>query len=132
MIPERAARLIRDVQAWAGTRPEVLGVALVGSHARQAARADSDVDLVIVCESPPALLAEATWIGAFGLPLRSQREDWGRVQSLRVWYADGLEVEFGAADRNWAAPPLEEGTRRVVRDGWIAVFDRGGAFAGLG
>lgn len=131
-IPEPVARLIQDVQAWAETRPEVLGVALVGSYARQAARPDSDVDLVIVCESPSAYLEDTAWIGAFGLPIRTGREDWGRVTSLRVGYAEGLEVEFGVADAAWAAKPLDEGTRRVAQGGLVVVFDRGGAFAGLG
>jgi len=131
-IPEPVARLIQDVQAWAETRPDVLGVALVGSYARQAAKPDSDVDLVIVCTSPSAYLENAAWIGAFGRPLRTGREDWGRVTSVRVWYADGLEVEFGVADASWAAAPLDVGTRRVAREGLIVVFDRGGAFARLG
>ncbi|MBM3122029.1 MAG: nucleotidyltransferase domain-containing protein [Chloroflexi bacterium] len=131
-IPESVARLIQDVQAWAETRPDVLGVALVGSYARRTARSDSDVDLVIVCESPSACLENAAWIGAFGRPMRIEREDWGRVQSVRVWYAGGPEVEFGVADAAWAEAPLDEGTQRVVEDGCIVLFDRGGAFAGLG
>lgn len=130
--PEPVARLIHDVQAWAETRRDVLGVALVGSHARQAARPGSDVDLVIVCESPSAYLENAAWIGAFGRPLRTDREDWGRVTSVRVRYAGGLEVEFGIADAAWAEAPLDEGTRRVVKDGCIVLFDRGGVLAGLG
>ena len=57
-IPERVARLILSVQAWAAARPDVLGVALVGSHARGAATPESDVDLVIVCASPTDLIGE--------------------------------------------------------------------------
>jgi predicted nucleotidyltransferase len=131
-IPELVERLIQEVQTWAENQPDVLGVALVGSYARQAAKPDSDVDLVIVCKSPSAYLENATWTAAYGRPLRTEREDWGRVTSVRVWYADGLEVEFGLADASWAAAPLDEGTRRVAQDGLIIVFDRGGAFAGIG
>jgi hypothetical protein len=60
-----------------------------------------------------------------------EREDWGRVTSLRVWYADGLEVEFGIADRSWASAPLDVGTRRVIEDGLVVLFDRGSAFRGV-
>ena len=131
-VPERVAELIEGVRAWAETRPDVLGVALVGSYARQTATAESDVDLVIVCASPPALIDNVGWIRAFGMPQRTAREDWGRVISLRVWYAGGLEVEFGIADRGWASLPLDPGTRRVLEDGCIVIFDRGSAFAGVG
>jgi predicted nucleotidyltransferase len=130
-IPERVARLILSVQAWAVARPDVLGVAIVGSHARGSATPESDVDLVLVCESPTALVADADWVRAFGEPQSVEREDWGRVTSLRVRYADGLEVEFGIADRTWASAPLDPGTRRVIEDGCIVLFDRGSAFSGV-
>ncbi len=55
----------------------------------------------------------------------------GRVTSLRVWYADGLEVEFAIADRAWASAPLDAGTRRVIEDGCVVLFDRGLAFSGV-
>jgi predicted nucleotidyltransferase len=130
-IPERVARLILDVQAWAAARPDVIGVALVGSHARQAATPESDVDLVIVCQSPSEYLGDEEWIGIFGEPKRTAQEDWGRVTSVRVWYEDGLEVEFGMADRDWGSAPLDHGTRQVMDDGCVIVFDRGTAFSGI-
>ncbi len=130
-IPERIAHLIQDVQAWAAAREHVIGVALVGSYARQAATPESDVDLVIVSDCPEALLSNTDWVRAFGSPLRIEREDWGRVTSLRVWYVDGLEVELGIADRRWGAAPLDVGTRQVVADGCIVLFDRGQAFEGF-
>jgi len=130
-IPERVARLIRDMQAWATARPDILGVALVGSHARQAAKSDSDVDLVIVCQSPSTYLESEAWIRAFGAPRRTAREDWGRVTSVRVWYGDGLEVEFGIADRDWASKPLDPGTRQTIDDGCVILFDRGDVFSGI-
>jgi len=131
-IAGRIARLILDVQAWAAGRPDVLGVALVGSHARGAARPDSDVDLVIACQRPRLLLDDTRWIGMFGAPMRTMGEDWGRVTSLRVWYANGLEVEFGITDRDWGSAPLEAGTRAVIEDGCIVLYDRGHVFPGIG
>ena len=130
-IPERVAQLILDVQAWAAARSDVLGVALVGSYARQAAAPESDVDLVVVCQTPSEYLGNQEWIRVFGEPTRTEREDWGRVTSVRVWYADGLEVEFGIADPDWGSAPLDAGTRQVVDDGCVIVFDRGMAFIGI-
>ena len=131
-IPERVARLIQGVKAWAAAQEQVAGVALVGSYARQAAKPESDVDLVIVSDRPERLLSNTDWVRALGAPLRVEREEWGRVISVRVWYADGLEAEFGIADRHWAAAPLDAGAQRVVANGCILLFDRGRAFEGIG
>ena len=43
---------------WARLQPEILAVALVGSYARNEARADSDVDLILICTRPPKYLAD--------------------------------------------------------------------------
>jgi hypothetical protein len=56
----------------------------------------------------------------------SQRiEDYGRVTSLRIQYADGLEVEYGLTERSWASLPLDDGTRSVIASGMKVVFERG-------
>jgi predicted nucleotidyltransferase len=44
--------LLNQVTAWAKLRPDNLGVLLVGSHASGSASVDSDVDLIILCDSP--------------------------------------------------------------------------------
>jgi len=47
------------------------------------------------------------------------------VQSLRVFYASGLEVEFGLASLQWAsAPPVDEESARVMRDGAVILVDK--------
>ncbi len=109
---------------WASHNVDILAVALVGSHARGAARADSDIDLVLPVGDPEKYLADEVWPGQFGTVLRRQIEDYGRVTSLRVWYDDGREVEYGFAKPEWAAPPLDKGTRRVIRDGMRILFER--------
>ena len=45
---------------------------------------------------------------------RQQVEDYGKATSLRVWYEDWLEVEYGLTDETWAALPLDEGTQAVI------------------
>jgi predicted nucleotidyltransferase len=122
--------LLRDVRAWASSESLVEAVALVGSHARGDARPDSDVDLVLLSSEPEALLREREWLTRFGVVESVVSEDWGRVTSLRVFYANGVEVEFGVAGPDWAADP-DEGTRRVVEDGFAVVWDPRGLLAPL-
>jgi hypothetical protein len=119
------------LRAWAEPQEEITGVLLVGSHARGQARADSDVDVVLLTRSPARYLEGIAWIELFGEPFRMVTEDWGKVTSLRVWYGDGLEVEFGWTQPDWAALPPDPGTRQVVADGARIVFDREGVLAAL-
>jgi predicted nucleotidyltransferase len=71
-----------DFVAWSSARPDVQGVALVGSYARGAARDDSDIDLVLLTTQPRKYLDDPTWIGRFGTVEKQQLEDYGRLTSL--------------------------------------------------
>jgi predicted nucleotidyltransferase len=119
------------VSAWAVTKTDILAVALVGSHARGAADRDSDVDLVVLTTAPLDYTADVTWADQFGRVANHEVEQWGRVTSVRVWYESSLEVEFGFASPDWAATPLDEGTRRVVAGGIRVLLDRDAVLAGL-
>ncbi len=118
--------LLADVREWAARDPRVRAVILVGSQARGTAGPDSDVDLVIVTDSPDELRADCGWVDSFGTVERRTEEDWGAVHSLRTWYRDGPEVEFGVAAPEWLAGPLDPGTRDVLRAGYRILFDRAG------
>ena len=117
-------RFLRQVVVWAESDAEVRAVALVGSHARRAATETSDVDLVVLLRDPSTYLHDTSWTERFGPVSRQSPEQYGRVTSVRVWYADGREVEFGLTDEGWSALPLDEGTRRVVADGMRVLFER--------
>ena len=116
---------LHDFTAWAKTQPDIQAVALVGSYARGVAKPTSDVDLVILAHKPGRLLYDRDWIALFGEVDRQQTEDYGKVTSIRAWYADGREVEYGITDETWAAAPLDDGTRRVIADGMRVLFERG-------
>ncbi len=125
------AELLEAVVGWAREDPAVRGVALVGSHAREAARPESDVDLVVLARRPEELVRDPAWVARFGEVGSIAEEDWGRVTSLRVFYRDGPEVEFGLTDPGWADAPPDEGTRRVVMDGLRLLYDPDGCYARL-
>ena len=112
-------------------QPTIAAVALVGSHARGAARPDSDIDLVLLCEEPHAFLAHTSWIHRFGEVRTCHTEDRGRVTSLRVHYRQSLEVEFGLTTPAWAAFPVDPGTKHVVSQGMRILWDGEGLFARL-
>ncbi|HEY3476288.1 MAG TPA: nucleotidyltransferase domain-containing protein [Anaerolineales bacterium] len=111
--------------AWASEQPDVQGVALVGSYARGEARDDSDIDLVILTEQPQKYLDGLKWTERFGIVEKTQTEDYGKLTSLRVWYQNGLEVEYGITEPDWASVPLDAGTREVILGGMIVLFERG-------
>src|SRR5688572_26294738 len=98
--------LIDQVRKWSQSQPLIRGVFLVGSHARKAARADSDVDLVILTNDRQSFLKDLSWVTDFGEVEKQVVEDWGRVKSVRVFYKNGLEIEFGFTDTTWASIPI--------------------------
>ncbi len=118
--------LIRTVARWAAGQSDVRAVALVGSYARGTTSVDSDVDVVLVVDDVGRRLGSRSWVAEFGEVCDIEEEDWGLVQSLRVHYRDGREVEFGLAPVEWATPPLDEGTSAVIRAGLSVVFDPDG------
>src|SRR5215211_9065611 len=61
----------------------------------RAARDDSDIDFVILTDQPHKYLDERQWVKRFGVVEKQQTEDYGKLTSLRVWYQDGVEVEYG-------------------------------------
>ncbi len=57
---------------------------------------------------------------------------WGPLTERRVQLASGLVVEWGFAPRSWAdVAPLDDGTARVVADGFAVLYDPFGLLEGL-
>jgi predicted nucleotidyltransferase len=117
---------LNTVVKWAENKPEILGVALVGSYARDQAKIDSDVDLVFLTSTPNELTEGIEWITQFGEVKSLKLEDWGLVTSLRVFYQKDLEVEYGITTLEWISEPLDEGTRQVIADGMKILLDKTG------
>jgi predicted nucleotidyltransferase len=110
---------------WASAQEDMQAIALVGSYARDAARDDSDIDLVLLTDAPQKYLEDLKWLEHFGRVEKHQTEDYGKLTSIRVWYQNGVEVEYGITTPDWAAIPLDAGTQGVIRAGMIALFERG-------
>lgn len=53
-----------------------------------------------------------------------QTEYYGECTSVRVWYESGLEVEFGIVEPSWISLPLDNGTHKVLSDGYKVIVDK--------
>jgi predicted nucleotidyltransferase len=125
MKTEQVAQFLNVITRWASTQGDILALALVGSYAREAATETSDVDLVIIALDPQRYLENTDWIRRFGMVEKQQAEDYGVLTSVRVWYRDRSEIEYGLTDERWSALPLDEGTRQVIAGGMRVLFERG-------
>ncbi len=123
-IVQQINRFLSEFAEWAGSQPDITAAALVGSHARGMAKETSDIDLVLLAHEPQRYLDDTHWTERFGAVQQQQVERYGKVTSLRVWYTDGREVEYGLTDETWAAAPLDAGTARVIADGLRVLFER--------
>ncbi len=130
--------ILRVAAGWAATQPDIVGLALVGSWARGAARPDSDIDLMVLTLDPERYRRDRSWLTAVdwalvGLPVIGWRDaDYGMVWSRHITLADAVEVEFAFGDPGWAATePIDSGTRGVVSGGLRALYDPRNLFARL-
>lgn len=116
--------LVKKLERWSANQPDIRAVAVVGSYARGTARPDSDLDIVMICADPNKYLENNDWLSEFGQVQGVKQEDWGLVQSRRVFYAGGMEIEFGITTEQWCSPEeIELGTGRVINDGAKIIFD---------
>lgn len=125
MTTNKVDQFLSDFTQWASTQSDIQALALVGSYARNAATEASDIDLVLITVKPNQYLQNLNWLQRFGTVEKQQVEDYGLLISIRVWYADGREIEYGITDEQWAAAPVDEGTRQVMADGMQILFERG-------
>ena len=115
---------LQEFRGWAIRNHEVLGVGIVGSWARGTAKPDSDLDLILITTLPEKYLETTDWITYFGTIREVKSEDWGMVQTRRVFYQDGSEIEFNITTKEWViTDPVDDGTKQVVREGMIIVYD---------
>jgi len=115
---------LQEFRGWAIRNHEVLGVGIVGSWARGTAKPDSDLDLILITTLPEKYLETTDWITYFGTIREVKSEDWGMVQTRRVFYQDGSEIEFNITTKEWViTDPVNDGTKLVVREGMIIVYD---------
>lgn len=117
-------QLIESLKSWAEKSSEIETILIVGSYAQGTNKPTSDLDLVFITPNKADFVQNPDFVATFGEVQKKQIEYYGANTSIRVWYADGKEVEFGIVKPSWLAIPLDDGTRRVLSDGYKVIFDR--------
>jgi hypothetical protein len=126
---DRVPAILNSVVDWAKAQEGVRGVALVGSHARNQARRDSDIDLVLLADNPDrfrdvAWVTDIAWPRTGVHPTRWADEEYGAVWSRRIWFDPDCEIELIFAPVRWAdVSPVDDGTRRVISGGCRVLYD---------
>lgn len=99
-------------------------VLLVGSYAKGTNTKNSDIDIVIITSHKAKMIATHDFIQQFGIINKQQIEFYGACTSIRAWYKDGNEVEFGIVAPSWISKPLDIGTHNVLADGYKIIIDK--------
>ena len=115
---------IEDFMRWATKRKDIRAAALVGSYAREELEKDSDVDLVIITETPQRYITNTEWTRVFGKSIAQEVEEYGKLTSLRVWYESGLEIEYGFTTREWVQSLSEKDIKQITNDGLRVLFEK--------
>lgn len=103
---------------------QIQSVILVGSYANNTYTETSDLDFCIITTNKNDMLQTLDFIKVFGECERKQNEYYGACTSVRVWYRNGLEVEFGICEPSWIHQPLDRGTRQVLSNGYKVIVDK--------
>lgn len=126
-----AQEIIDRITRWAANRQDIVGLLLVGSYARNAARPDSDIDIVLLTTDQTQYFNN-TWANELALGELVRTQAWGPITERRYATASGVEVEIGIGSPEWAqTDPVDPGTHRVVADGARSLHDPAGVLASL-
>ena len=118
-------KLFQNLKSFAEREPVIRAIVLIGSFARGTAGPQSDVDLVVIASKPEKLLNDRDWVEQFGEACSCVLEDYSLVQSLRVFYKNGMEVEFGITSLDWIAETELKSTGKILSGGYRVIYDPG-------
>jgi hypothetical protein len=108
-------------------------MALVGSWARDAARPDSDVDLVVLTDDPDSYVTREDWTVELGGTRIVRTQAWGPPTERRLLLEDGSELEVGVVLPTWAATgPVDPGTAAPIATGTSARQTPAGKLSTIG
>jgi len=123
-INQLAKERIEQVKLWLSKQPDVVASMLIGSYARGSERDDSDVDFIVVVEDVDKWLTNKNWVKLFGQVISFTTEVFEDVRAVRVYYEDGLELEFGFVSKTWLQKPYVPSTQEVFDKKFVILYDK--------
>lgn len=85
--------LLTTVQEWADQRPDISGIGMSGSWARDAACMDSDVDWILLTHNPTSYIEDDTRITDLGGFRITKTEQWEPMTERR-FFKDRFRVLY--------------------------------------
>lgn len=122
---------INTLENFSANTPYIESVIIVGSYAKGTNKKNSDLDIVIITPNKSEMVRNQDFVYKFGEVYKKQTEYYGACTSIRVWYKNGQEVEFGIVEPSWIEKPLDSGTNKVLSDGYKIVLDKKAYFENL-
>lgn len=122
---------ITEIERFSMNDSHIESVIMAGSYASGTYNETSDLDLCIITTNKAEMIENSDWVQAFGESVSKQIEYYGACTSVRVWYKDGWEIEFGIVEPSWIALPLDSGTEQVLSDGYQVITDKKQYFQNL-
>ena len=113
-----------ELKEYASNILHIESIIIVGSYARGTNKENSDLDIVIITSNKLGMIANQDFTQEFGEVYKQQTEYYDACTSIRVWYKDGKEVEFGIVEPSWISIPLDIGTYKVLSDGYKIIIDK--------
>lgn len=122
---------INKIKQWGTENTDIKSIIIVGSYAKGTNKATSDIDLIIMTSNKDEMIKNQNFTELFGEVESTQTEYYGACTSVRVWYKSGPEVEFGLVTPDWISQPLDNGTYRVLSNGYKIITDKNKYFNNL-
>lgn len=113
-----------ELKEYAKNVSHIESIIIVGSYARGTNKENSDLDIIIITSNKAGMIADNQFAQSFGKVSKQQIEYYGACTSIRVWYKDEQEVEFGIVEPSWISIPLDTGTYKVLSDGYKVIIDK--------
>ncbi|MER6075106.1 nucleotidyltransferase domain-containing protein [Streptomyces sp. NPDC001817] len=107
LSPERISEIdevIGRITRWARRREDIVGLLLVGSCARNAARPDSDIDIVVLTTDEPRYLLDDAWAMELGLGELIRAQSWERSRSDAIPRPLAWKLRWASALRTGQRP----------------------------